>query len=159
MKISDEENIKNNAFVEKIAKEIYSDNNRLAKCIASYVRNGIEDFHVDYLSDEQMRELNPLIRNAVYTFLVDFKGEMNKIASDENIKCCINAVIKNTHPFLLQVGLTPELTNIFYESVSDKLDLILYEISKGGKMLVGQEIAFVPKYWEDCVYIKQLKSE
>lgn len=159
MKISDEDNRELIAFVEKTAKEIFSDNNRLAKCIASFVRNGIEGFHADYLSDEQMRELNPLIRNAIYTFLVDFKREMPEIASDENIKCCIDYVIKNTRPFLSQEGLTPELLNTFYESVADKIDVILYDTSKGGKMLVGQEMIFVPKYWEDCIYIKQLKSE
>lgn len=31
------------------------------------VRNAMEDFHTKHLSDEQMRELNPIIRNAIYT--------------------------------------------------------------------------------------------
>ena len=42
-----------------------------AKAIAAYVRMNIEDVHCEHLSDKQMKELNPLIRNAIYTFLVD----------------------------------------------------------------------------------------
>jgi len=52
------------------------DKNLQAKIIASYVRNNIEDFHCEYLSDEMMKELNPLIRNAIYTALVDFETKM-----------------------------------------------------------------------------------
>jgi len=37
--------------------------------IAMAVRNAMEDFHVEHLSDEQMAELNPIIRNAIYTAL------------------------------------------------------------------------------------------
>ena len=40
-----------------------------AKYIAIVVRNAMEEFHSKYLSDEQMRELNPIIRNAIYTAL------------------------------------------------------------------------------------------
>jgi hypothetical protein len=42
---------------------------RIAKYIAMVVRNAMEDFHVKHLNDGQMRELNPIIRNAVYTAL------------------------------------------------------------------------------------------
>lgn len=40
-----------------------------AKYIAMVVRNEVEDFHCAYLTDDQMRELNPIIRNAIYTAL------------------------------------------------------------------------------------------
>lgn len=40
--------------------------------IAMVVRNEIEDFHCRYLSDEQMKELNPIIRNAIYTAIFAF---------------------------------------------------------------------------------------
>jgi hypothetical protein len=40
-----------------------------AKFIAIVVRNAMEDFHHKYLSDAQMKELNPIIRNAVFTAL------------------------------------------------------------------------------------------
>jgi len=33
------------------------------------VRNATEEFHAEHLTDEQMRELNPIIRNAIYTAL------------------------------------------------------------------------------------------
>lgn len=33
------------------------------------VRNEMENFHCEHLSDEQMKELNPIIRNAIYTGL------------------------------------------------------------------------------------------
>lgn len=41
----------------------------IATFLAMCVRNAMEDFHVDYLSDAQMKELNPIIRNAIYTGL------------------------------------------------------------------------------------------
>jgi hypothetical protein len=40
-----------------------------AMYIAMVVRDAMEDFHVKYLTDEQMAELNPIIRNAIYTAL------------------------------------------------------------------------------------------
>lgn len=40
-----------------------------SKYIAMVIRNAIEDFHCKHLSDAQMKELNPLIRNAIYTAL------------------------------------------------------------------------------------------
>jgi len=45
--------------------------NFYAKLIAANVRNNIEDFHCKYLSDAQMKELNPLIRDAIYTAMVN----------------------------------------------------------------------------------------
>lgn len=40
-----------------------------SKFIAISVRNELEDFHVKHLSDNQMKELNPLIRNGIYSAL------------------------------------------------------------------------------------------
>ena len=40
-----------------------------AMFLAMVVRNAMEDFHHRHLSDEQMKELNPIIRNAIYTGL------------------------------------------------------------------------------------------
>lgn len=37
--------------------------------LAMVVRNAMENFHVQHLSDAQMRELNPIIRNALATAL------------------------------------------------------------------------------------------
>jgi hypothetical protein len=42
---------------------------KFAMYIAMVVRNEMEDFHAEHLSDDQMRELNPIIRNAICTAL------------------------------------------------------------------------------------------
>jgi hypothetical protein len=44
----------------------------MAKYIAMVVRNSIENFHSKHLSNKQMKELNPLIRNAICTALYAF---------------------------------------------------------------------------------------
>ena len=50
-----------------------------AMYIALTVRNNMEDFHVKYLTDAQMKELNPLIRDAIYTALHSItEAEHNK---------------------------------------------------------------------------------
>lgn len=35
--------------------------------MAMVVRNALEDFHVQHLSDDEMRLLNPIIRSAIAT--------------------------------------------------------------------------------------------
>jgi hypothetical protein len=40
-----------------------------AKYVAMVVRTAMDDFYMKYLSDEQMKELNSVIRNAVFTAL------------------------------------------------------------------------------------------
>ena len=79
---------------QKLAKMIGSfedslenDLNFKAKAIAAYVRMNMEDFHCKYLSNEQMKELNPLIRNAIYTFLVN---ERNRDTMDISFVCNLN---------------------------------------------------------------------
>lgn len=63
-----------------LKKVLATNNNYLAKAFAAYVRYHIEDFHGRHLSDEQMRELNPLIRNAIFTMLEDIsEGRYFKI--------------------------------------------------------------------------------
>ena len=42
---------------------------KMAMYIAMVVRNAMEDFHIKHLSNEQMKELNPIIRNAIFTAL------------------------------------------------------------------------------------------
>ena len=44
-----------------------------AKYIAMVVRNAMEDFHCEHLSDKQMKELNPIIRNAIYTAIYAYE--------------------------------------------------------------------------------------
>ncbi len=53
-----------------------------AKYIAMVVRNAIEDSHCKHLSDAQMDELNPIIRNAVYTAIYAFESRKNPRISE-----------------------------------------------------------------------------
>jgi len=59
--------------INDLSKELRKDENNLAKLMAIVVRNKMVDFHCKYLSDQQMAELNPIIRNAIYTTLVKLK--------------------------------------------------------------------------------------
>lgn len=47
---------------------------KFACYIAMVIRNAMEDFHCQHLSDEQMKQLNPIIRNAVCTALHAFEN-------------------------------------------------------------------------------------
>lgn len=47
---------------------------KLANYIAMVIRNAMEDFHCRHLTDDQMKELNPIIRNAVCTALHAFNN-------------------------------------------------------------------------------------
>lgn len=42
-----------------------SERQKQAMLLGIEVRNNMEDFHVKYLSDEQMKELNPIIRQGI----------------------------------------------------------------------------------------------
>jgi hypothetical protein len=42
---------------------------QIATILAVAVRNAMEDFHCKHLSDAQMEELNPIVRNAIATAL------------------------------------------------------------------------------------------
>ena len=57
-----------------------------AKYIAIVIRNAMEDFHHKYLSDEQMKELNPIIRNAIYTASHAFDNMNNSEKAKQYIK-------------------------------------------------------------------------
>jgi len=61
-----------------------------AKIISIVVRNAMEDFHVKHLSDAKMKELNPIIRNAVYTALYacEYRKESDRVKGfiDSQIK-------------------------------------------------------------------------
>ena len=56
-------------FDTPIDKKLQKGMQAQSKLISIVVRNAMEDFHSKHLSDEQMKELNPIIRNAVYTAL------------------------------------------------------------------------------------------
>ena len=48
-------------------KQAIKDMQDSSRYMAMVVRNAMEEFHHKYLSDNQMKELNPIIRNAIYT--------------------------------------------------------------------------------------------
>jgi len=58
---------------EAVGPEPSEETKTVAKYIAMVIRNAMEDFHCEHLSDEQMKQLNPIIRNAVCTALHAFE--------------------------------------------------------------------------------------
>lgn len=50
---------------------------QLANYIAMVVRNAMEDFHCEHLTDDQMKELHPIIRNAICTAMYAFNNYEN----------------------------------------------------------------------------------
>src|SRR5687767_7876176 len=61
-----------NAMPDESEPLLSEETQHYAKYIAIVVRNAMEDYHVKHLSDEQMKELNPIIRNAIATALHAF---------------------------------------------------------------------------------------
>ena len=57
---------------EHVEPVLSEETQHYARFIAMVARNAMEDFHVSHLSDEQMKELNPIIRNAIATALHAF---------------------------------------------------------------------------------------
>jgi len=55
---------------------------QLTLLIAMHVRNEMEDFHVKHLSDGQMKELNPMIRQAIFD-VVSFTNQPPKTKTDK----------------------------------------------------------------------------
>ena len=87
MKLSDKEKQQGMAALKELASAFIADKNKIAKAISAYLRNQLEDFHIEYLSDEQMRYLNPLIRNAIFSFLVDYGDDYSKISYTTELLC------------------------------------------------------------------------
>lgn len=141
----------------KMASSLLNDKNRIAKAIAVFIRNKIEDFHVKYLSDEQMRNLNPLIRNAVFTFLNDFGDEYTLISSPSDEQKCANYILNNTISYLQEQGVSSKGIDEFRKIVNEEIGIPMRDLSDSGMMLVGYEKFYVPQYWEDCVYCNNLK--
>lgn len=57
------------------------DTQAMALYLAIAVRNALEDFHVRHLTDAQMRELNPIIRNALATALYAWAERNQNLAA------------------------------------------------------------------------------
>ncbi len=52
--------------------ELSEDTQHVATFIAMVVRNAMEDFHCEHLTNDEMKELNPIIRNSICTALHAF---------------------------------------------------------------------------------------
>ncbi len=57
---------------------------QLTVLIAMHVRNSMEDFHVEHLSDTQMKELNQIIRQAIYDVLGLIDTKANSLEESES---------------------------------------------------------------------------
>jgi hypothetical protein len=80
-----------------------------AMYIASVVRNAMEDFHCRHLSDEQMRELNPIIRDAIYTALYAYENYNRSLAAQSFVDFSIRLIPNYWEE--------PKLTDDFLKSV------------------------------------------
>lgn len=67
----------------------------IAKIVAMAVRNAMEDFHVKHLTDEQMRELNPIIRNGIFSALVllNYAGDEDDVKKNQNAIAAISRLL------------------------------------------------------------------
>jgi hypothetical protein len=79
------------------------------KIIAISVRNEMEDFHVEHLSDMQMKELNPLIRTGIYNALFAIANYDKDQFSKDFFKFCATLV-----PTYWE---EPELSSEFHDSL------------------------------------------
>lgn len=76
---------------------------QFAMYIALVVRNAMEAFHVEHLSDEQMALLNPIIRNAIYTAVhAQLESDHNEMAA-RYVQDCLAKIPKYwEHPQLAE---------------------------------------------------------
>lgn len=88
----------------------------IAQVIALAVRNGIEGFHSENLNDTQMKELNPLIRDAIYSILFAIA------ASEKNIQCAqyMDFHIRNIPPYWEEPKLSKDLQQFLKEFSEQK---------------------------------------
>jgi len=81
----------------------------IAMYIAMVVRNEMDNFHADHLSDEQMKKLNPIIRNAICTALYAFE----KYDKSVGAKAFVDFNVRLIPDYWEQ----PQLTEDFLKSV------------------------------------------
>lgn len=138
-------------------KELIGNQNQLAKSIAAYLRNQIEDFHVAYLSDNEMKELNPLISNAIFSYLLDYGDDYLYIGSDKSVIQSLRYIYNNTFKYFNNKGLSDEKLEKFYMIIKEGLTITFKDLEMGAIMLAGYNILYVPSYWEDCIYNSSLR--
>jgi hypothetical protein len=82
---------------------------QLALFIAMVIRNAMEDFHAEHLTDEQMQRLNPIIRNAVCTALHAF----NHYPSEPPAKRFIDYHLSMVPPYWEPPELLPDYVRMW----------------------------------------------
>lgn len=133
-------------------KQLINDKNNLAKSIAVYIRNKMEDIHADHLFDDNMKTLNPLIRNAIFSFLIDYKNENANINNVELRTYACEYIQKNTISFFRELRISDKVIDEFYVIIKDCVSDTFLDIEMGAVMLAGYSMIYLPSYWEDCVY-------
>jgi len=61
----------------------------MAMIISVAIRNNIEGFHIKHIPNEHMKELNTLIRDAVYSTILCFKGDEHDTKMQQYLKTSI----------------------------------------------------------------------
>lgn len=84
---------------------------KLSLLIAMHIRNKMEDFHCDHLSDDQMKELNPIIRKAVLESLI-YSEESEKVVEAGIPK---DKIEKWTFSVGLLIRMIPDYWELFKE--------------------------------------------
>src|SRR5438067_2205422 len=62
--------------------------------IVKYIRDEMEDFHCDHLSDDQMKELNPIIRQALFNIFMFW--EISQTPEDTEYKLAAKDLLCGT---------------------------------------------------------------
>lgn len=79
-------------FINFLKNKKIEDLQFLTKLIAMSIRNEMEDFHVEHLSDKQMSELNPLIRKGIYTALYSLSTSLSNPNARDYLTFTINSI-------------------------------------------------------------------
>jgi hypothetical protein len=148
-------------------------NDFLAKLIAAVVRNHMESFHCKYLSDAQMKELNPIIRNAIYTAIIyadeltedmcfHYKiyipddWEKNKKASgkfkkkENSLAKLIAAVVRDKMEDFRSKYLSDAQMEELNPIIRNAIYTALVWLQDTPEAMDRYYIDYVPDYWEDC---------
>ena len=78
--------------------ELTEETQTAATYMAMVVRNAMEDFHCEHLSDDQMKELNPIIRSAIGTVLHAFTNYQQVDAANRFMDYNLRMVPKYWEP-------------------------------------------------------------
>ncbi len=103
-----------------------------AKVIAMHVRNKMEDFHSQHLTDDQMKELNLIIRNAIYETLRQLFF-LKKGTKKQRL-----VAIQNIHYLFLTLPDYWEAPDLTEEERADEDKLAKMEMTKNMKLLGGE---------------------